>query len=225
MKKRKFYLFLITLTLVLFEIFMVSSGETIICNQSSDCGTNGFIGNPFCQNHDVFQNFITYNCNNPETFDSLCNSSTASQLKETCSQGQICLDGQCTLQSITYPNDSNNNNSNDSIINDSNVSNNLNSSSNVTNDSIINDTGIGNDSNSSNNISNDLNNNMPDKVNSPMIPQSFSSQASSTCTNDSECNDGNISTQDHCNNPGSNDSSCSHIPIICFVDSQCGNNG
>jgi len=45
------------------------------------------------------------------------------------------------------------------------------------------------------------------------------------CNNNSECNDNNDYTYDICNNPGTPESSCSHNPIICFKDSDCGNNG
>ena len=77
------------------------------CSQNSDCGTNGFTGGLFCQSGNVFQNYITYTCNNPGTISSSCSNSTAAQLKQTCSSGQTCSNGQCnsglTLVSSSAP--------------------------------------------------------------------------------------------------------------------------
>ena len=56
------------------------------CCTNADCGINGFSGNPFCQNNDVFQNFITYTCVNPNTTQSHCTNSTANQLKQDCGE-------------------------------------------------------------------------------------------------------------------------------------------
>ncbi len=56
----------------------------IVCHNDSECGTNGFIGNPFCTNNDVFQSFITYTCNNPGQANSYCSNSSANQLKQDC---------------------------------------------------------------------------------------------------------------------------------------------
>ncbi len=56
----------------------------INCTSDSQCGTNIFTGNNFCQNNNVFGNFITYTCINPGTANSHCSSSTAAQLKQGC---------------------------------------------------------------------------------------------------------------------------------------------
>ncbi len=71
----------------------------ITCNFKSDCEKDGFIGNTFCQGNSTFQNFITYTCNNPRTINSFCNSSTSPQLKQICTEEQICSNGTCVITS------------------------------------------------------------------------------------------------------------------------------
>jgi len=71
-----------------------------VCNTNSDCGTNGYTGSPFCQGNNVYQNFITYTCQNPGTSNAQCVSNTTAQLKQTCSNG--CSNGVCQEYSCTY---------------------------------------------------------------------------------------------------------------------------
>ena len=75
-----------------------NGGGTITCSSNSDCGTNGYVDSPFCQNGNVYQNFKTFTCNNPGTVQSTCSSSTNAQLKNTCSGNQTCSNGQCVTQ-------------------------------------------------------------------------------------------------------------------------------
>jgi uncharacterized repeat protein (TIGR01451 family) len=67
----------------------------IACNASSDCGTNGYTGDPFCQSGNVYQNYKTYTCNNPGTASASCTSASNAQLKQTCASGQTCSGGSC----------------------------------------------------------------------------------------------------------------------------------
>ena len=78
--------------------------NNIVCNSNSECGTNAFIGNLVCQNNNVFQNYITYTCNNQGTASSSCTSSTNSQLKQTCTSGQTCSGGKCNNPPMFLPN-------------------------------------------------------------------------------------------------------------------------
>jgi|GEM_PF-2407592 len=71
-----------------------------VCNTNSDCGTNGYTGSPFCQGNNVYQNFITYTCQNPGTSNAQCVSNTTAQLKQTCSANQVCSNGACVNQTI-----------------------------------------------------------------------------------------------------------------------------
>ena len=72
----------------------------ITCSSNSQCGTNGFTGDPYCQGNSVYQNYKTYNCNNPGTANSSCSQSTTSQLKQDCTGNQICSNGFCTNPNI-----------------------------------------------------------------------------------------------------------------------------
>lgn len=63
---------------------IVIEEQPIECNENSDCGTSEFIGNVFCSSDDLFQNYITYTCNNPETPESYCSDSTSPKLKQDC---------------------------------------------------------------------------------------------------------------------------------------------
>lgn len=72
----------------------------ISCSSSSDCGTDGIVGGPYCQGNNVYENFKKYTCNNPGTPSSFCTSSTKPQLKQTCSLNQQCTGGSCTNLNI-----------------------------------------------------------------------------------------------------------------------------
>ncbi|MEK7080440.1 MAG: hypothetical protein AAB925_01235, partial [Patescibacteria group bacterium] len=72
----------------------------IACSLNTDCGTNAYTGSPYCQGSNVYQNFLTWTCNNPGIASSSCSSDTAPQLKQTCSANQICSAGACQNQNI-----------------------------------------------------------------------------------------------------------------------------
>ncbi len=56
------------------------------CTQNSDCGTDGFVGDPTCSADDVYQDYRTYTCNNPGTKDSYCSHTDTLTLKEDCGE-------------------------------------------------------------------------------------------------------------------------------------------
>ena len=70
--------------------------QSTACSSNSQCGTNGFTGLPFCQGNSIYQNYITYTCNNAGTSNSYCSNSTASQLTTSCTGSQTCNNGSCT---------------------------------------------------------------------------------------------------------------------------------
>jgi uncharacterized repeat protein (TIGR01451 family) len=76
------------------------TNQTIACSTSSQCGTNAFTGSPFCQGNSIYQNYLTYTCNNAGTPTSYCSNSTAAQKKNDCTGNQICNNGSCTDQTI-----------------------------------------------------------------------------------------------------------------------------
>lgn len=65
----------------------------ITCYNNAECGTNGFIGDEFCQGDDVYRNYQNFLCNNPGTINSSCSSNSNPQLVEQCSG--TCQDGNC----------------------------------------------------------------------------------------------------------------------------------
>ncbi len=67
----------------------------IACSSNTQCGTNGFVGDPFCQGNSVYRNYKTYTCNNPGTSSSYCSNATSAQLQTTCSANQTCNNGTC----------------------------------------------------------------------------------------------------------------------------------
>ncbi len=74
------------------------TNQNIACSSTSQCGTNGYVGSPFCQGNNVYQNYTTHTCNNPGTANSACSNSTAPQLKTNCTGNQTCTNGSCTDQ-------------------------------------------------------------------------------------------------------------------------------
>ncbi|MBR9703884.1 hypothetical protein GOV12_00595 [Candidatus Pacearchaeota archaeon] len=67
----------------------------ITCTQNSDCGEDSLIGDKFCKNENVFQEFVTYTCNNPGTISSSCSDSKEDRLQDDCSDVQKCDNGEC----------------------------------------------------------------------------------------------------------------------------------
>ena len=64
-----------------------SDGECLYveCYNDTECGPDDdYVGDPFCQDDNVWQNYINYTCNYPGTGNSYCSNSTAPDLKEPC---------------------------------------------------------------------------------------------------------------------------------------------
>jgi hypothetical protein len=76
---------------------------TVTCSSDSSCGTNTYTGSPFCKTvtgtayQYIYQNYVTYKCNNPGKTDSYCSSSTSEQSKTFC-YPQACENGQCVTK-------------------------------------------------------------------------------------------------------------------------------
>jgi cysteine-rich repeat protein len=69
------------------------SGECINCFSDIDCGEDGYIGQPYCQGDDVWQDYQEFLCSNPGTINSNCSSDIFPKLVENCSDK--CINGQC----------------------------------------------------------------------------------------------------------------------------------
>ncbi len=65
----------------------------IECSQDSDCGTDSFIGMPYCVGFDVTQVYREYTCYLPGTEQSYCDHTEEEIAKETCSNE--CRNGEC----------------------------------------------------------------------------------------------------------------------------------
>jgi len=66
------------------------------CSSNSDCGTDGYTGDLFCQNGDVWQDYTTYTCE----LDVYCLDSTAPKLIEECEHG--CTEGRCKIEICNF---------------------------------------------------------------------------------------------------------------------------
>ena len=75
--------------------FSYCNHAAIPCSINSDCGDNELMGDHFCQNNNVFQNFFTFTCNNGNTLQASCSNVTTPTLLSTCSQNQICSNATC----------------------------------------------------------------------------------------------------------------------------------
>lgn len=57
------------------------------CSTNSDCGTDHFVSSTYsCQGNNFYQEYITYQCNNPGTQNASCSSTKSPKLVQTCSQ-------------------------------------------------------------------------------------------------------------------------------------------
>lgn len=74
------------------------SYENIACFKDSNCGEDKFIGDKFCKDNNVYQNFKVFNCLNPGTSISICNSQVDAILVEQCIYG--CNNATCNLKPV-----------------------------------------------------------------------------------------------------------------------------
>ncbi len=66
-----------------------------VCSFKTDCGTDGYIGDLYCKDGNVYQNYKTYTCHAAGSPTSYCTSSINNALKTTCSADQTCQNGVC----------------------------------------------------------------------------------------------------------------------------------
>ena len=72
--------------------------ENIACFKDSNCGEDKFIGDKFCKDNNVHQNFKVFSCLNPGTSISICNFQVDAILVEQCLYG--CNNGTCNLKPV-----------------------------------------------------------------------------------------------------------------------------
>ncbi|MFA6452723.1 MAG: VWA domain-containing protein, partial [Candidatus Pacearchaeota archaeon] len=66
----------------------------VTCLTNSDCGLNGFFGDKFCFNNNVFKNFENFTCLLPGTLNSSCLRTNSSKLFQNC-RAYGCENGEC----------------------------------------------------------------------------------------------------------------------------------
>ena len=85
------------------------SKGSVVCFESKDCGNDGFIGDKSCAGKDVMQNFKLFNCKNPGTGISECESKEYSKTVQSCGENQGCFGGNCLPIVCSTNNDCNDN--------------------------------------------------------------------------------------------------------------------
>ena len=75
------------------SVCLMGSCEDVTCDENSDCGTNGLVGDLFCQSGDVYRDYRTFSCLLPGTSASFCSNNDVAQLTEDCVFG--CSNGAC----------------------------------------------------------------------------------------------------------------------------------
>jgi hypothetical protein len=69
------------------------SGFCTTCITDANCGTNGYIGDKYCKDNNVYQDYKSYSCNNPATATSSCKSDVEERIVDECTDE--CMDGRC----------------------------------------------------------------------------------------------------------------------------------
>ncbi|MBI4148885.1 discoidin domain-containing protein, partial [Candidatus Woesearchaeota archaeon] len=75
--------------------------QNATCNSAADCGTTGFTGSYFCQNSDVYRNYVNFGCTYPGSSNSYCSSNTTATLIDDCGTNEYCVSGQSSCQMNT----------------------------------------------------------------------------------------------------------------------------
>ena len=72
-------------------IYGCVNGECINeCTKDTDCGTGSYVGEKYCKNNNVYQDYQFYECLNNQ-----CKSKTETRLVEKCNSCQECKNGKC----------------------------------------------------------------------------------------------------------------------------------
>lgn len=69
------------------------------CNSNPDCGTNGYVGDPYCGvDGNSYRNYLVYTCYNPGECTAMCGNQTDSYIWQICGTGNqtgTCYNGVC----------------------------------------------------------------------------------------------------------------------------------
>jgi len=219
----------------------------IVCNVDADCGVNGFAGEFNCGVGDnVFQDYLTWTCEDAGTVDSVCTFSLIPTLTEDCNDAtETCFEGVCHVVSCFDDSECNDGNvltlddcvnagQADSYCEHTPIS--CSNNSNCGTDGLIGAgfCGVGDD------VFKDYiewtcedAGTADSFCSSTITSQLFEVCADDclegicgiiTCSEDLECDDGNVLTLDACLDPGTFSSTCENMPIDCNLDIDCGIN-
>jgi hypothetical protein len=167
------------------------------CEKDSDCGDDDFVGDKFCKQGDVYQNYEEYDCENPGTINSDCKDEQEQRLIETCNYGcdnKECLD-ECTQDSDC-------------------ASNEICTAQNKCLEIVC----------KQDSDCNDQNTYTLDTCENPGEINSYCTNQEIICKQNSDCDDQNPSTQDSCINKATPESYCENKGIDCFKDQDCDDN-
>jgi len=174
--------------------------KPITCYENMDCGTDFYSNQTTCSGNNVFDNYTTFTCNNPGNYQSYCSNSTTSVKTQECG---FCAEGECK----------------ECLVN-----------SDCGSDIFSNNFCVGPSifKNLTASLCTDY------KCEQKIIPIFNKTCDPSclnggcvkvTCSNNSECDDSDLYTYDECNNPATVQSYCSHTPINCVTNNDCGFTG
>lgn len=69
-----------------------------LCYKNSDCGTNGYLGSPYCEaDGNVYRDYVSYTCYNPSTCTALCGNQIDKYIWQRCGVNSTttCVNGVC----------------------------------------------------------------------------------------------------------------------------------
>ncbi len=190
------------------------SNNPINCAFDSDCGRNGFFGEQFCFENDLFMNLEQSICMNPGTSLSYCNVSIFQSIFDDCRE-DFCGDfGQnyCKNNSLFHSR----------TCYDEGCSDNECFSSPFSDEQQVQVCAYGCNNGQCTNQTLEC----TQDSDCPSGKKCMNNKCVQIeCNNNQECNDDNSSTEDICINAGNPNSYCVNNPIRCFYDSNCGTNG
>ncbi|MBU1051154.1 MAG: hypothetical protein KJ718_01225, partial [Nanoarchaeota archaeon] len=184
-----------------------TEGNCVECSQDEHCPED-FFSDDYCSDNDVFHDFTDYSCVNYQ-----CSSETISELSETCSEDEICSDGECNELTCSSNSDCGENGFSGLRYCDDFFGNvyedfiSYTCHSPGTLESYCTDYSL------------------------PILMEycdtvCFEGECREIgCFTNQDCDDSNPETEDICHSPGLPESFCTNEPIECFVDEDCGTDG
>lgn len=79
------------------------AGTNVSCAVDTDCGISEYTGDYYCQEGDVYRNYVKHACLNPGEASSQCKEETVAVLIDDCQEGEECVGGQSVCQTVTPP--------------------------------------------------------------------------------------------------------------------------